>query len=161
TAALIAQYDSTWGDSQSQVTNGMSTRTLEGKMGDVVNQIVQDVSNYNRSNTQFPFLRNFDVYQDHSWVDGAANNLVGNNQESSSEAINYASGLIMWGEATGNTALRDLGIYLYTTEVDAVNTYYFNVKGTNAFPKQYTTDQGNTVRTLVTFLLGNGGAYEG
>ncbi|HZY84703.1 MAG TPA: glycosyl hydrolase [Gemmataceae bacterium] len=167
TAALIAQYDSTWGDSQTLVTTGRGTKTLLGAMGDVVNQIVQDVSNYNRSNPDFPFLRNFDVYQGHSWVDGAANNLVGNNQESSSESLNYASGLIMWGEATGNTALRDLGVYLYTTEVDTANTYYFNVKGTSAFPTQYTqytdpkTGKTSTVRTLVTFLLGNGGAYQG
>src|SRR5262249_3499162 len=34
TAALIAQYDATWGNSQSEVTGGM---TLQGKMGDVVN----------------------------------------------------------------------------------------------------------------------------
>lgn len=52
----------------------------------------------------------------------------GNNQESSSEAINAWAGLILWGEATGNARVRDLGIYLYTTEVAAVQTYWFDFK---------------------------------
>src|SRR5262249_49322547 len=56
TAALIAQYDATWGNSQSQVTGG---KTLQGKMGDVVNLIVKDVANYDRASKSFPFLRNF------------------------------------------------------------------------------------------------------
>jgi hypothetical protein len=161
TAALLVQCDSTWGDSQTEVTTSSGTKTLLGAMGDVVNLIAQDVSNYNRSNPNFPFLRTFDVYEGHSWADGAANFPFGENQESSSEALNYASGLIMWGEATGNRALRDLGVYLYTTEVNAVNTYYYNVNNTSAFPSEYTTNQGNTVRTLVTFLQSNGGAYVG
>ena len=166
-AAMIAQYDSTWGTSDTLIPFQKSTKTLMGAMGDVVNLIVGDVSNYSRANTNFPFLRNFDVYQGHSWVDGAANSLVGTNQESSSEAVNYASGLIMWGQATGDVGLRDLGVYLYTTEVNAVNTFYFNVQGANnsAFPSQYTTALVNgspkTVRTLVTILTSNGGAYQG
>ena len=52
----------------------------------------------------------------------------GNNQESSSEAINAWAGLILWGEATGNARVRHLSIYLYTTEVAAVQTYWFDFK---------------------------------
>ena len=44
----------------------------------------------------------------------------------SSEAINAWAGLILWGEATGNRQLRDLGLYLYTTEVAAVEQYWFD-----------------------------------
>jgi len=34
------------------------------------------------------------------------------------------AGNILWGEATGNKTIRDLGIYLYTTEVEAVCNYW-------------------------------------
>jgi hypothetical protein len=166
TAALLAQYDSTWGDQARRFDNG--TKTLPGKLGDIVRLMINDVSDYNRGDTQFPFLRNFDVYAGHSWVDGAANDIVGNNMESSSESLNYASALIQWGEATGVKSMRDLGVYLYTTELEAVQTYWFNVKNTDAFPQAYTTapDPNNpgktiTVRTLVSKLNGDGGAYVG
>src|SRR5581483_6572378 len=119
TAAIIDQYDSQWGNTRTKINNGQ--QTLAGTLGEIVNRIVANVSNYDRTSTAFPFLRNFDVAQGHSWADGAANGLLGTNMESSSEAINYDSALIQWGEATGNRSLRDLGVYLYTTEVASVN----------------------------------------
>ena len=45
--------------------------------------------------------------------------------------MNAWCGLILWGEATGDTALRDLGIYLYTTEMHAIHEYWFDVHGEN------------------------------
>jgi endoglucanase Acf2 len=54
---------------------------------------------------------------------------MGNNQESSSEAINAWASLILWGEIKGDTALRDLGLYLYTAEIDAINHYWFDIHG--------------------------------
>ena len=41
--------------------------------------------------------------------------------------------------ATNQQAIEDLGIYLYTTEVNAVQQYWFNVNGTN-FPSGYPND---------------------
>lgn len=67
-------------------------------------------------NAQFPVLRNFDPYEGHSWASGHAAFVSGNNQESSSESMNFNAGLVLYGAATGNQALRDLGVYLYTTE---------------------------------------------
>ena len=80
---------------------------------------------------EFPFLRSFDPYAGHSWACGHARFGDGNNQESSSEAMNAWCGLILWGEATGDRALRDLGIYLFTTELAAINAYWFDVLGEN------------------------------
>ena len=42
--------------------------------------------------------------------------------ESSSEGMNAWSSLIQWGQATGNTAIRDVGVFLYTTEAAAIET---------------------------------------
>jgi endoglucanase Acf2 len=93
----------------------------------------------------------FDPYAGHSWADGPANFAAGNNQESSSEALNFANALIQWGAATGNAAVRDLGVYLYTTEVAAVEQYWFDVDDA-VFPAGY---EHNTVG----IVWGEGVAY--
>ncbi len=99
------------------------------KWGGMVGKMIADVATDERGRADFPYLRNFDTYEGHSWASGdAAPFDDGNNQESSSEAINAWAGLILWGEATGNTRLRDLGIYLYTTEVASVQTYWFDLR---------------------------------
>jgi len=84
----------------------------------------------------FPFLRHFDAYEGHSWASGIALGPWGNNQESSSEAINAWVGLILWGEVRGDTALRDLGIWLYTTESHAIDHYWFD-RHRLVFPPEY------------------------
>ena len=61
---------------------------------------------------------------------------MGNNQESSSEAINAWAGVILWAEVHGDKALRDLGVYLYTTEVQAINHYWFDIQA-KVFPPEY------------------------
>jgi hypothetical protein len=126
TAAIISLYDSQWGDTRTTAVVYNKGETFAGKYGEIVNRIIANATGYDRNSTEFAFLRNFDVAQGHSWVDGAANGLLGTNMESSSEAINYDSALIQWGEVTGNRYVRDLGIYLHTHEVASVNLYYFN-----------------------------------
>ncbi len=96
--------------------------------GAMVGKLIADIATDERGRSDFPFLRNFDTYEGHSWASGDADSDDGNNQESSSEAINAWAGLILWGEATGNDRIRDLGVYLYTTEVAAVQTYWFDLK---------------------------------
>ena len=91
--------------------------------------LIDDIATAKRGSPDFPFLRNFDPYEGHSWASGIGMGDMGNNQESSSEAINAWAGLILWGEIKGNRELRDLGIYLYTTEIEAVNHYWFDIHG--------------------------------
>jgi endoglucanase Acf2 len=101
------------------------------KWGGMVDKIVADIATDERGRADFPFLRNFDSYEGHSWASGDSSGgpvfEAGNNQESSSEAVNAWAGLILWGEATGNTRLRDLGIYLYTSEVASIQQYWFDL----------------------------------
>lgn len=99
------------------------------RWGGMVDLLVADIATAERGRADFPFLRNFDPYEGHSWASGVGLGPFGNNQESSSEAINAWAGLIQWGEVTGNTALRDLGIYLFTTEAEAINHYWFDLHG--------------------------------
>jgi len=99
------------------------------RWGAMVDLLVKDIASTERGGSDFPFLRNFDVYEGHSWASGVGLGAWGNNQESSSEAINAWVGLILWGEVHGDRALRDLGVWLYTTEVEAIQHYWFDLHG--------------------------------
>ncbi|MBS4062995.1 MAG: carbohydrate-binding protein [Chitinophagaceae bacterium] len=103
--------------------------------GPMVDMLVKDAANWDRSNNMFPFLRNFHPYAGHSFASGQLNaEPHGNNQESSSEAMNFNSSLIHWGILSGNDAIRDLGIYLYTTEQTAIEEYWFDMSDRNFAP---------------------------
>ncbi len=121
-AAEVAMRDPAW--------------AAKDKWGAMVELLIADIATTQRGRADFPFLRNFDTFEGHSWASGVGLGEWGNNQESSSEAINAWAGLIMWGELTGNRELRDLGVYLYTTEVEAINHYWFDIHG-QVLPPEY------------------------
>jgi len=116
-AAFVAQFSPGWAT----------------QFGSMVNMLVRDAAAYDRNDTMFPYLRNFSPYEGHSWVDGFANNPQGNNQESSSESMNFNASLINWGQTIGDKTIRDLGIYLYTTEQTGIEEYYMDIHHRN-FP---------------------------
>ena len=105
--------------------------------GPMINLLIKDAANPDRSSTMFPFLRHFNPYAGHAWAAGLLNaEPHGNNQESSSEAMNFNAALIHWGTLTGDAEIRDLGIYLYTTEETAIEEYWFDMNDRN-FPPNY------------------------
>ena len=116
-AAEIARNDPSW--------------MKETRWGSMMSEIIDDVACPRRNDPKFPFLRNFDPYAGHSWASGHARFADGNNQESSSEAMSAWTGLILLGEFTNNKAMRDLGIYLYSSELAAIEDYWFDVTGTH------------------------------
>ena len=106
------------------------------RWGGMIDLLVADIATTERGRADFPFLRNWDAYESHTWANGIGVGEFGNNNESSSEAINAWAGLILWGEVTGNKALRDLGVYLYTNEIEAINHYWFDIHG-QVFAPEY------------------------
>jgi endoglucanase Acf2 len=121
----------------------------KAQWGGMVDLLVADIATPQRGGADFPFIRNFDHYEGHSWASGIGLGPFGNNQESSSEAINAWAGLILWAQVNGDTALRDLGVYLYTTEIEAINHYWFDIHHL-VFPPEY-----KNVETSMVF----GGKY--
>ena len=99
--------------------------------GEMINLLIRDAASYDRNDQDFPFLRNFSPYAGHSWANGFATFPQGNDQESTSESMQFASSLIHWGSITENDEIRDLGIYIYTTEQTAVEEYWFDTNNQN------------------------------
>jgi endoglucanase Acf2 len=106
------------------------------RWGGMIDLLVADIATAERGRKDFPYLRNFDPYEGHSWASGVAMSPDGNNQESSSEAINAWAGLMLWGALQGKPELVELGTYLYATEIQAINHYWFDIHGLT-LPKEY------------------------
>jgi endoglucanase Acf2 len=136
-AATLARFDKAW--------------AATGAYGGMVNLLIRDANNPDRTDTMFPFLRDFDIYAGHDWASGHASFGAGNNQESSSEGMNFANALIQWGIATGNTAVRDAGLFIYSTQAQAIQEYWFDSANQN-FPASF-------AHNTVGMVWGDGGAY--
>ncbi|MFE0734849.1 glycosyl hydrolase [Streptomyces sp. NPDC058855] len=136
-AAIVAQYDPGW--------------AADSAWGGMVKTLVRDTANPSRTDAAYPFLRGFDVYAGHSWASGHQGFAAGNNQESSSESTNLSAALVLWGAATGDTGLRDLGSYLLTTEGEAIAQYWFDADQ-QVFPASFGHDTAGMV-------WGSGAAY--
>ncbi|NLD47805.1 MAG: glycoside hydrolase [Clostridiaceae bacterium] len=108
----------------------------DNRWGKMIKLVISDFANGDRNDKRFPFLRNFDPYAGHSWASGHSKFWDGNNQESSSEAVNAYQAMILFGESIKDNYIRDLGIYLYTTEIQAINNYWFNLYG-DVFDKSF------------------------
>ena len=65
--------------------------------------------------------------------------------------MNFANALIQWGQVTGNTAVRDAGIFIYTTQAAAIEQYWFDVDG-STFPTGWQ-------HPAVGMVWGDGGSY--
>ena len=68
-AATLAKFDPTWAKAS--------------QYGGMVDLLIRDANNYDRSDTRFPYLRDFDIYAGHDWASGHGSFASGNNQESS------------------------------------------------------------------------------
>ncbi|WP_240135537.1 glycosyl hydrolase [Streptomyces sp. MUM 178J] len=136
-AAIVAQYDQAW--------------AADSAWGGMVKTLIRDTANPSRTDSAFPFLRGFDVYAGHSWASGHQGFAAGNNQESSSESTNLSAALVLWGSATGDNTLRDLGAYLLTTEAESIAQYWFDADE-QVFPSSFGHDTAGMV-------WGSGAAY--
>jgi endoglucanase Acf2 len=70
-----------------------------------------------------PDRRVFDAYAAHSWASGTSPFADGNNQESTSEAVNAWVGLTLWADATGNAPLRAQATWMLAGEQDTALRY--------------------------------------
>ncbi|RYX84780.1 hypothetical protein EON83_09105 [bacterium] len=96
-------------------------------------QIAKQYANWEREDANYPFLRCFDVWEGHSWA-GGLSSPTGNNQESSSEAMQSWSGLFLLGTALNDPKMQAAGAMGYAMEARATQEYWFNQNGGNWSP---------------------------
>ncbi|MBN1268560.1 MAG: hypothetical protein JXB04_03155, partial [Kiritimatiellae bacterium] len=118
--------------------------------GEMARLVAREYANWDRDNRDFPFLRTFDPWLGHSWA-GGFSSPGGNNQESSSEAMQSWGGLFLLGTALNDRDMVAAGAMGYAMESQAALEYWFNRHG-DVFPAAYPRD-------VVGILFGNGQAY--
>ena len=90
---------------------------------DWVNTLVRDFANPSTSDTWFPVSRSFDFWHGHSWAKGLFESLDGKDEESSSEDVNAAYAIKMWGYASGQPVMQARGNLMLAILRRSVNTY--------------------------------------
>lgn len=114
---------------------GLSDPAWLGQYGPMARLVAKEYANWDRSDTNFPLFRTFDIWEGHSWAGGTSSG-GGENQESSSEAMNSWVGIFLLGNALNDDAITAAGAMGYAMESTAVNEYWQDMYRTN-FPPSY------------------------
>lgn len=109
-AAVLARHD----------TNALSSDNKA-----FVDALVEDITAVGTTKkTSFDSFRYFDPYVGHSWASGLSNYADGNNQESSSEAVNAWYGVYLWSQASHNSQLGQYSSWLMSQESASAVRYW-------------------------------------
>jgi endoglucanase Acf2 len=103
--------------------------------GEMLRLVAKQYANWDRSDKRFPVLRTFDVWAGHSWA-GGLGSPGGNNQESSSEAMQSWIGLYLLGTMLDDPDMTATGAMGYALESRATMEYWFNIHG-DILPEEY------------------------
>lgn len=114
---------------------GTEDTNFLAQFGPMATLVAKEYANWDRTDTNFPLFRTFDIWEGHSWAGGFSSG-GGENQESSSEAMNSWVGLFMLGNLLGNDDMTAAGAMGYATESAAVNEYWQDIYQTN-LPASY------------------------
>ena len=118
-AGVLAMLNPTWGQ----------------QYGAMAEMVAKQYANWDRSDTRFPFLRTFDPWSGHSYA-GGMGDARGDNQESTSEAMQSWQGLVLLGAALGDANMLAAGMMGYTIEAKAEQYYWFGTPS-NPLPTGY------------------------
>lgn len=103
---------------------------------DIVNVLINDIA----SDTTDEYgvrMRAFDMYHGHSWASGYADFGDGNNQESSSEAVNAWYAMYLWSKVTDDAELAEKSLWLYSQESTSALLYWLSDKAIPAEASAY------------------------
>lgn len=133
-AALAGLYDGTWQDFPNSGTNWIAPV----RYGTAIDQLVMDLAYdpdrdsafYKTPKMSFAKFNFFDRWAGHGWADGIQATIAGgnsgHNENSIGEALQAYASIALWGISTGRKEIADLGIYLYTTNSYAMDSYFFD-----------------------------------
>ncbi|CDO94011.1 unnamed protein product [Kluyveromyces dobzhanskii CBS 2104] len=126
TAAIIAKVDKDTGDGSWYNDNKAWVENL-----------VRDYANPSESDPYFPVFRSFDWFNGHSWAKGLFESGDGKDQESSSEDVNAAYALKLWGLASSNSNLENIGNLMLGVLKTSLNNYFLYLDNNTTQPSQY------------------------
>jgi endoglucanase Acf2 len=109
---------------------GMVDPDFITQYGDMLKLVARQYANWDRSDSTFPYLRTFDPWIGHSYAGGTSSS-TGNNQESSSEAIQSWIGMFLLGDQLNDPAIRAAAAFGYSSETYAALEYWFDWKERN------------------------------
>ncbi|MCL1943479.1 MAG: glycosyl hydrolase [Candidatus Azobacteroides sp.] len=140
----------------------MVDKEFKRDYSDMVKLIAQSYADWNHSDNvgtgnQQPFLRTFDPYLGHSFAGGTGDG-GGNNQESTSEAINSWFGIYLLGVELNDKSIIDAGAVGYLLENISAGEYWLDLYGDN-LPDTYPYDYVGILRTdnvaMATYFSGD------
>jgi len=99
--------------------------------------LVRDVANPSEQDLYFPVTRNKDWFVGHSWAQGVDQTEDGKNQESTSEAVNCYYAVALFGLATNNLHIYNVGRVMMATEVRSTKKYWHMPPGTPVYAPSF------------------------
>jgi len=145
-AAVLARADPSWGQ----------------QWNDRVLHMISDVAEPSRASQWYPFTRTKDWYDGHAWASGIFAFADGKNQESTSESVNGWYAIYLWGDATNNDRVRDLGRLMTALEIRAAHRYWQMTSSYSAYPAPFSDNKavGIVWSTKVDYATWFGGNVE-
>ncbi len=134
---------------------GMYDTQFLNDYGDMIKLVAKEYANWDRSDSDFPFLRTFDVWNGHSYA-GGLSSPGGNNQESSSEAMQSWGGLFLLGEVLGDEEIASAGAMGHAMEAAAISEYWLDYPGYVGENSNYSNSYGHEITGI---LFDSGQAY--
>lgn len=113
------------------------------------------------ASAQFPQHRAFDAWRGHSFASGTAPFADGNNQESSSEAVNGYAGLLLWARARGDEEMVSHASWLLSNETESTLTYWLDPELDPAFGRPIVSLNWQGKRDFATFFSAEPSAVTG
>ncbi|HRX87630.1 MAG TPA: glycosyl hydrolase, partial [Phycisphaerae bacterium] len=134
---------------------GMYDPAFLADFGPMAELVTKEYANWDRTDQRFPYLRTFDPWRGHSYA-GGLSSPGGNNQESSSEAIQSWAGMFLLGSVRGDAEMTAAGAMGYAIETEAMLEYWQDLYG-------QTGEAGNFSptypKTITGILFDSGQAY--
>lgn len=126
--------------------------------GPMVELLIRDYA-AGRDDAMFPYTRNFDPAYGFSWASGHENFVLGNNNESTSEAANAYGAMILYGQITGNTAITERGMYLHASSTNAYWEYWNNYDRFRGLGGDYDNFDSAYPKMTTSIIWGNGHVF--
>lgn len=116
TFAILARFDPSW------LTSAAEGQSYTPK--DWIETLIRDYANPNENDPFFIGQRQQDDYVGHSWASGLENDVDGQNQQSTSEAVNAYNAIALYAQATHNPELTSWGEFLTAREIQSAQVYW-------------------------------------